>query len=61
MAQAARNGGTGGLPPLTGVPIPIKDLNRWPGCGSTLGSAVFADNVADEDDYVVVKLREAGT
>ena len=60
VAQAARNGGTGGLPPLTGIPIPIKDLNQVAGVRLTFGSAVLADNVAEEDDYVVVKLREAG-
>ena len=36
------------LPPLTGVPIPIKDLNMVAGVRQTLGSAVFADNVPDD-------------
>ncbi len=40
------------LPPLTGVPIPIKDLNMVAGVRQTLGSVVFADNVAEQDDYV---------
>src|SRR6266851_2327687 len=40
------------LPPLTGVPIPIKDLNMVAGVRMTLGSTIFADNVATEDDYV---------
>ena len=48
------------LPPLTGVPIPIKDLNMVAGVRFTLGSTVFADNVATEDDYVVEHLRSAG-
>jgi amidase len=48
------------LPPLTGVPIPIKDLNMVAGVRMTLGSAIFADNVATEDDYVVAELRKAG-
>ena len=48
------------LPPLTGVPIPIKDLNMVAGVRMTLGSLVFADNVADQDDYVVGALRAAG-
>jgi amidase len=49
------------LPPLTGVPVPIKDLNMVAGVRMTLGSEVFRDNVPDDDDYVVVKLREAGS
>jgi len=48
------------LAPLTGVPIPIKDLNPVAGVRCTFGSAVFADNVADTDDYVVEHLRSAG-
>ncbi len=53
-----RDGGE--LPPLTGVPIPIKDLNMVAGVRFTLGSTIFADNVATEDDYVVEHLRAAG-
>jgi amidase len=48
------------LPPLTGVPIPIKDLNMVAGVRLTYGSVVLADNVATEDDYVVEHLRTAG-
>ena len=48
------------LPPLTGVPIPIKDLNMVAGVRQTLGSAVFADNVPDMDDHVSAALRAAG-
>ena len=48
------------LPPLTGVPIPIKDLNMVAGVRLTYGSAILADNVAVEDDYVVEHLRSAG-
>ncbi len=48
------------LPPLTGVPIPIKDLNMVAGVRMTLGSTLFRDNVADQDDYVVSALRAAG-
>ena len=48
------------LPPLTGVPIPIKDLNMVAGVRMTLGSTIFADTVATEDDYVVAELRKAG-
>jgi amidase len=58
VAAHRRNGGE--LPPLTGVPIPIKDLNMVAGVRLTYGSAVLADNVATEDDYVVEHLRTAG-
>jgi amidase len=54
-------GDASALPPLLGVPIPIKDLNMVAGVRMTFGSAAFADNVADADDYVVVALRAAGT
>jgi amidase len=59
---ASRQDGSAGttLPPLTGIPIPIKDLNMVAGVRMTLGSALFADNVATEDDYVVAALRSAG-
>src|SRR5215469_13721268 len=50
----------GGLPPLTGIPIPIKDLNLVAGVRATFGSVVLKDNVADQDDYVVEELRAAG-
>jgi amidase len=50
----------GGLPPLTGIPVPIKDLNQVAGVRMTLGSRVYAGNVAPEDDYVVSALRSAG-
>jgi amidase len=48
------------LPPLTGVPIPIKDLNMVAGIRQTLGSEVFAANVPTADDYVVAAIRKAG-
>ena len=49
------------LPPLTGVPIPIKDLNMVAGVRQTLGSVAFADYVPDADDNVVILLKQAGT
>ena len=58
-ASASRQDG-GELPPLTGVPIPIKDLNMVAGVRLTFGSTILADNVATEDDYVVEHLRSAG-
>jgi amidase len=56
----ARAADPGSLPPLTGVPIPIKDLNMVAGVRQTYGSAVFEDNVAAEDDYVTGAIRAAG-
>jgi amidase len=49
------------LPPLVGVPIPIKDLNMVAGVRQTLGSLAFKDNVPVTDDYVVTRLRDAGS
>ena len=61
---AAENRKAGGdaaaLPALNGVPIPIKDLNMVAGVRMTLGSTIFADTIAPEDDYVVAELRKAG-
>ena len=59
-AESRRAGDQAALPALTGVPIPIKDLNMVAGVRMTLGSTIFADNVATEDDYVVAELRKAG-
>ena len=48
------------LPPLTGVPIPIKDLNMVAGVRQTLGSLAYENSVPDTDDYTVTKLKDAG-
>jgi amidase len=58
VLASRRDGGE--LPSLTGVPIPIKDLNMVAGVRLTFGSAILADNIATEDDYVVEHLRAAG-
>ena len=55
-----KDGSAAGLPALTGVPIPIKDLNMVAGVRLTFGSTILADNVADQDDYMVGHLRDAG-
>jgi amidase len=61
VGDARRDGADlSALPPLTGIPVPIKDLNMVAGVRMTLGSTVYADMVAPEDDYVVAALREAG-
>ena len=57
VAEAAE---PGDLPPLLGVPVPVKDLNMAAGIRLTFGSTVFIDNVADTDDHVVASLRAAG-
>ncbi|MBQ0983446.1 amidase [Streptomyces sp. F63] len=57
-------GGGDGLPPLLGVPLPVKDLDAVPGVRCTYGSAVFAGHTVPEDDEeprLVALLREAGT
>ncbi len=48
------------LPPLTGVPIPIKDLNSVAGVRQTLGSLAYKDFVPDTDDYAIAKIKQAG-
>jgi amidase len=49
------------LPPLAGVPTAVKDLNLTAGVRTAMGSTVFAGFVPPVDDYVVGKLRAAGT
>jgi amidase len=48
------------LPPLVGVPCPVKDLTPVAGVRLTLGSAAFSDQVAEVDGGVVTLLRRAG-
>jgi amidase len=50
----------GALPPLLGVPVPIKDLNMVTGVRTTMGSEVYAEFVAFWDDDVVAAIRSAG-
>jgi amidase len=65
QAQAAEKALSGqrdaaSVPPLLGVPIPIKDLNMVAGVRQTFGSAVYEDYVATDDDYIVAAIRAAG-
>jgi aspartyl-tRNA(Asn)/glutamyl-tRNA(Gln) amidotransferase subunit A len=46
--------------PLAGVPVAVKDLISTKGLRTTFGSPLYADNVPDEDDVVVERLRAAG-
>ncbi|WP_431870539.1 amidase [Nocardiopsis eucommiae] len=48
------------LPPLLGVPLPIKDLDTVAGVLVTFGSRAFPDLVAPTDSAVVAQLRDAG-
>ncbi|MDA1257727.1 MAG: amidase [Chloroflexi bacterium] len=48
------------LGPLHGLPFPIKDLVPTKGVRTTFGSAAFADNVPDQDDIVVRRIKSAG-
>ncbi|PNE41580.1 amidase [Streptomyces noursei] len=59
-AVAARREGRA-LPPLHGVPVPVKDLNQVAGVRCTMGSAALAEYVPDVDDHVAAALRRAGT
>jgi amidase len=56
--EAAASVSGGG--PLAGVPTAIKDLNATAGVRTTYGSAVFADNVADFSDELVLRIEAAG-
>ena len=60
-AEKAVLGGPDGLPPLHGVPVPIKDLNMVAGVPVTLGSKAYPDLVGFVDDTVVTRLAAAGT
>ena len=46
--------------PLYGIPILLKDNIEVKGMANTAGSYVLRDLIADDDAYVVRKLREAG-
>lgn len=50
----------GDLPPLTGLPVGIKDLNRTAGLRTTYGSLLHANDVPDTDEAMVARLRRAG-
>lgn len=46
--------------PLHGVPIAIKDLSATKGLVTTYGSQLQRDNVPNQDDIIVERLRAAG-
>jgi len=45
---------------LRGIPIAVKDLIDVEGIRTTAGSTFFADNIADQDAFVVDKLKQSG-
>jgi len=45
---------------LRGIPIAIKDLFDVEGIRTTAGSKFFSDNIADQDAFVIEKLKQAG-
>lgn len=45
---------------LHGIPIAIKDLAHAKGLPTSMGSPLFAGQIADSDDVVVARLRAAG-
>lgn len=49
------------LPPLHGVPVPVKDLTLVAGVRCMFGSAAFAGFVAPVDDHVYTLMRAEGT
>jgi aspartyl-tRNA(Asn)/glutamyl-tRNA(Gln) amidotransferase subunit A len=48
------------LPPLHGVPVHVKDQVDTAGIRTTIGSAIFADNIPTRDDTLITQLRAAG-
>ena len=45
---------------LRGIPMAVKDLFDTAGIRTTAGSKFFADNIPQEDAFVVEKLKQAG-
>ena len=49
-----------GSVPLYGIPVAVKDLYDTRGVRTTAGSKFFADNIPQEDAFVVQKIKKAG-
>ncbi len=48
------------FPPLMGLPVGIKDLNRTQGLRTTYGSLLHANDIPKDDEALVARLRRAG-
>ena len=46
--------------PLHGLPFAVKDTHALAGWRTTYGSPIYADSVADHDDLMIERIREAG-
>jgi aspartyl-tRNA(Asn)/glutamyl-tRNA(Gln) amidotransferase subunit A len=57
-SQFSQNGMQGKS--LYGIPLAVKDLYDTKGIRTTAGSRFFADNIPQEDAYVVQKIKKAG-
>ena len=56
----AKPPGAGATPPLWGLPIAHKDLVLTRGIRTTFGSPLYANNIPDQDDLIVERVRDAG-
>ncbi|GIJ00429.1 amidase [Sediminihabitans luteus] len=61
LLEARRDGTLDALPPLLGVPVPVKDLVQVAGVPFGAGSRALDGYVAPVDDGLVGLLRDAGT
>jgi amidase len=52
--------GTDNLPPFFGIPIGVKDLNPVAGSPCSYGIKAACDRIAQQDDGIVYKLKQAG-
>lgn len=55
--ELVKNGPVG---PLHGLPAAFKDTHATAGMRTTYGSPIYADNVPEQDDLVVARIRAAG-
>jgi amidase len=60
MAEARAADATPAVGKLHGLPMAIKDLAMTKGLRTTYGSPIFAQNVPEEDDLFVARIRAAG-
>jgi len=58
--EADRRLAAGGAPPLTGIPLALKDIFNTEGVRTTCASKILENYVAPYDATAVARLREAG-